>query len=98
MYTTHNAPSTHTHTLHTTHTHTTPTLHPLHTHTTGRQLFEEDHPLEIMLDGSCAHRNSKLVLRDNTYSTIQWDAFALPELIRILHQEEEIYIKKVTLQ
>ncbi len=64
-------------------------------------MFEEDHPLEIMLDGSCAHRNSKLVLRDNTYSTIQWDAFALPELtnfIRILHQEEEIYIKKVTLQ
>ncbi|XP_064398859.1 ras association domain-containing protein 5-like isoform X2 [Halichondria panicea] len=64
-----------------------------------RRLFEEDHPLEIMLDGSCAHRNSKLVLRDNTYSTIQWDAFALPELtnfIRILHQEEEIYIKKLT--
>ena len=64
-------------------------------------MFEEDHPLEIILDGSCTHRNSKLVLRDNTYSTIQWDAFALPELtnfIRILQQEKEIYIKKVTPQ
>ncbi|XP_064407242.1 uncharacterized protein LOC135352063 isoform X3 [Halichondria panicea] len=60
-----------------------------------RLLFEEDHPLEIMLDGSCAHRNSKLVLRDKTFS---WDVFALPELtnfIRILHQQEEIYINKL---
>ena len=66
----------------------------------GRRLFEEDHPLEIALDASCSHRNSKLVLRDNTYSTIQWDAFTLPELanfIQILHREEDIYAGKVRL-
>ena len=64
----------------------------------GRRLFEDDHPLEIALDASCSHRNSKLVLRDNTYSTIQWDAFTLPELtnfIQILQREEEIYAGKV---
>jgi len=45
-----------------------------------------------------SHRNSKLVLRDNTYSTIQWDAFSAPELgnfIQILQREEELYIAKV---
>jgi hypothetical protein len=66
----------------------------------GRRLFEDDHPLEIALDASCSHRNSKLVLRDNTYSTIQWDAFTLPELtnfIQILQREEEIYAGKVRL-
>lgn len=65
---------------------------------TGRRLFEEDYPLQIVLEGSCAHRNSKLVLRDNTYSTIQWDAFTQPELqnfIQILQREEDIYADKV---
>ncbi len=64
----------------------------------GRRLFEEDRPLEISLDASVSHRNSKLVLRDNTYSTIQWDAFSAPELgnfIQILQREEELYIAKV---
>ena len=63
----------------------------------GRRLFEEDYPLEIALDASCSHRNSKLVLRDNIYS-IQWDTFTLPELtnfIQILQREEEIYAGKV---
>ena len=52
----------------------------------------------MVLEGSCVHRNSKLVLRDNTYSTIQWDAFTQPELhnfIQILQREEEIYADKV---
>ena len=38
------------------------------------------------------------MLRDNTYSTIQWDAFTQPELhnfIQILQREEEIYADKV---
>ena len=64
----------------------------------GRRLFKDDHPLEIALDASCSHRNSKLVLRDNTYSTIQWGAFILPELtnfIQILQREEEIYAGKI---
>lgn len=64
----------------------------------GRRLFEEDHPLEISLDASVSHRNSKLVLRDNTYSTIQWDAFSSPELnnfVQMLHREEELYVAKV---
>ena len=54
--------------------------------------------MTVVLEASCAHRNSKLVLRDNTYSTIQWDAFTLPELsnfIQILHREEDIYAEKV---
>ncbi len=65
---------------------------------TGRRLFEEDRPLEISLDASVSHRNSKLVLRDNTYSTIQWDAFTSPELsnfIQILQIEEELYLDRV---
>ena len=52
----------------------------------------------MVLEESCVHRNSKLVLRDNTYSTIQWDAFTQPELhnfIQILQREEEIYADKV---
>lgn len=64
----------------------------------GRRLFEEDRPLEISLDASVSHRNSKLVLRDNTYSTIQWAAFTAPELsnfIQILQREEDLYIEKV---
>ena len=67
-------------------------------HLAGRRLFEEDRPLEISLDASVCHRNSKLVLRDNTYSTIQWDAFSAPELsnfIQILQREEELYVDKV---
>ena len=75
------------------------TTHSTHTpHTIGRRLFEEDFPLQMVLEGSCVHRNSKLVLRDNTYSTIQWDAFTQPELhnfIQILQREEEIYADKV---
>lgn len=64
-----------------------------------RRLFEEDHPLEIALEASSAHRNSKLVLRDNTYSTIQWSAFTCPELqnfVQILQREEEIYCARLT--
>ena len=79
------------------HTKTSPSLSPP-LHLSGRRLFEEDHPIEIALDASCSHRNSKLVLRDNTYSTIKWDAFTLPELtnlIQILQREEEIYAGKV---
>ena len=52
----------------------------------------------MVLEGSCVYRNSKLVLRDNTYSTIQWDAFTQPEVhnfIQILQREEEIYADKV---
>jgi hypothetical protein len=63
-----------------------------------RRLFEEDNPLEIALEASVTNRNSKLVLRDNTYSTIQWDAFTQPELnnfILILRREEELYIEKL---
>ena len=70
-------------------------------HYIGRRLFEEDRPLEISLDASVSHRNSKLVLRDNTYSTIQWDAFSSPELsnfIQILHREEELYEAKVSVE
>ena len=65
---------------------------------TGRRLFEEDNPLEIALEASVSNRNSKLILRDNTYSTIQWDAFTPPELnnfILILRREEELYVNKV---
>ena len=64
----------------------------------GRRLFEEDNPLEIVLEASVTNRNSKLILRDNTYSTIQWDAFTQPELnnfIQILQREEELYVDKV---
>ena len=64
----------------------------------GRRLFEEDNPLVISLEASVTNRNSKLVLRDNTYSTIQWDAFTQPELnnfILILRREEELYMEKV---
>ena len=64
----------------------------------GRRLFEEDNPLEIALEASVTNRNSKLILRDNTYSTIQWDAFTQPELnnfIQILRREEELYVDKV---
>ena len=67
---------------------------------TARRLFDEDYPLQVVLEASAAHRNSKLVLRDNTYSTIQWSAFTLPELgnfIQILQREEEIYASKVRL-
>ena len=90
----------HTHTLHYTfHTHSTHTPHTTQTTSTiGRRLFEEDFPLQMVLEGSCVHRNSKLVLRDNTYSTIQWDAFTQPELhnfIQILQREEEIYADRV---
>ena len=63
-----------------------------------RRLFEEDNPLVIALEASVSNRNSKLILRDNTYSTIQWDAFTPPELnnfILILRREEELYIDKV---
>ena len=65
---------------------------------TDRRLFEEDNPLEIALEASVSNRNSKLILRDNTYSTIQWDAFTPPELnnfILILRREEELYVNKV---
>ena len=65
----------------------------------GRRLFEEDHPLTVILEGSVAGRNSKLVLRDNLCSTIQWDAFSLPELnnfITMLHREEKIYASRVS--
>lgn len=65
----------------------------------GRRLFEEDHPLTVILEGSVAGRNSKLVLRDNLCSTIQWDAFSYPELqnfISILQREEEIYASRVS--
>lgn len=61
-------------------------------------MFEEDFPLEVVLEANCAHRNSKLVLRDNTYHTIQWEAFTAPELqnfILMLQREEEIYASKV---
>ena len=64
----------------------------------GRRLFEEDNPLVISLEASVSNRNSKLILRDNTYSTIQWDAFTPPELnnfILILRREEELYMEKV---
>jgi protein tyrosine/serine phosphatase len=64
----------------------------------GRRLFEEDNPLVISLEASVSNRNSKLILRDNTYSTIQWDAFTHPELnnfILILRREEELYMEKV---
>ncbi len=67
----------------------------------GRRLFEEDRPLTVILEGSVAGRNSKLVLRDNLCSTIQWDAFSYPELqnfIIILRREEEIYASRVCLQ
>ena len=72
-----------------------------HTHSSisGRRLFEEDHPLTVILEGSVAGRNSKLVLRDNLCSTIQWDAFSLPELnnfITMLHREEKIYASRVS--
>ena len=63
-----------------------------------RRLFEEDNPLVISLEASVTSRNSKLILRDNTYSTIQWDAFTQPELnnfILILRREEDLYIDKV---
>ena len=63
-----------------------------------RRLFEEDNPLVISLEASVSNRNSKLILRDNTYSTIQWDAFTHPELnnfILILRREEELYVEKV---
>jgi hypothetical protein len=63
-----------------------------------RRLFEEDNPLEIALEASITNRNSKLVLRDNTYSTIQWDAFTPPELnnfIAILRREEELHMDKL---
>ena len=52
----------------------------------------------MVLDSSVAGRNSKLVLRDNLCSTIQWDAFTLPELnnfVAILKREEEIYASRV---
>ena len=49
--------------------------------------LEEDHPLEIALDASCSHRNSKLVLRDNTYSTIQWDALIHTARAHQLHTD-----------
>ena len=65
----------------------------------GRRLFEEDRPLTVILEGSVARRNSKLVLRDNLCSTIQWDAFSLPELnnfIAILRREEDIYASRVS--
>ena len=64
----------------------------------GRRLFDEDNPLKVSLEASVAGRNSKIVLRDNLCSTIQWDAFSLPELqnfIIILQREEEIYISRV---
>ena len=64
----------------------------------GRRLFEEDNPLGIALEASVNNRNSKLILRDNTYSTIQWEAFTHPELnnfILILRREEELYMEKV---
>ena len=67
-------------------------------HSVGRRLFEEDKPLTVILEGSVAGRNSKLVLRDNLCSTIQWDAFSYPELhnfITILQREEEIYASRV---
>jgi hypothetical protein len=63
-----------------------------------RRLFEEDNPLVISLEASVSNRNSKLILRDNTYSTIQWDAFTQPELnnfILILRREEELYVEKL---
>lgn len=63
-----------------------------------RRLFEEDFPLEVVLEANGAHRNSKLVLRDNTYHTIQWEAFSVPELsnfILMLQREEEIYATKL---
>lgn len=65
----------------------------------GRRLFEDDRPLTVILEGSVAGRNSKLVLRDNLCSTIQWDAFSYPELqnfISILQREEEIYASRVS--
>lgn len=64
----------------------------------GRRLFDEDHPLQEVLEASIVGRNSKLALRDNLCSTIQWDAFSLPELnnfITILGREESLYADKV---
>lgn len=66
----------------------------------GRRLFDEDHPLEVVLEASVFGHNSKLTLRDNLCSTIQWDAFTLPELqnfITILQREESIYASRVSL-
>lgn len=67
---------------------------------TGRRLFDEDHPLQVVLEASVVGRNSKLALRDNLCSTIQWDAFSLPELqnfIAILSREEGIYADRVSI-
>lgn len=66
---------------------------------TGRRLFDEDHPLQEVLEASIVGRNSKLALRDNLCSTIQWDAFSLPELqnfITILAREETLYAERVS--
>ena len=86
---------------HVLHTNTVPRLEVMWTNSwssSGRRLFDEDFPLEVVLEANFAHRNSKLVLRDNTYHTIQWDAFTAPELsnfILMLQREEEIYASKV---
>ena len=55
-----------------------------------RQLFIDDPPLEIAWMPAAPTGNSMLVLRDNTYSIIQWDAFTLPELTNFIH----IYYKE----
>jgi hypothetical protein len=65
---------------------------------TGRRLFDEDHPLQALLEASSMGRNSKFALRDNLCSTIQWDAFTLPELqnfITILGREENIHADRL---
>lgn len=65
----------------------------------GRRLFDEDRPLQEVLESSVVGRSSKLALRDNLCSTIQWDAFSLPELqnfITILGREENLYADKVS--
>ena len=60
----------------------------------GRWLFEEDHPLDIALDASCSHLNSKLVLRTTRTPpcsgmmlerwAVGWDHRLLPGVLEVL--------------
>ena len=44
---------------------------PLQTLLPARRMFNEEHPLEILVDSASEERYSKLVLRDNTDGSIQ---------------------------
>jgi hypothetical protein len=63
-----------------------------------RRLFNEECPLEILVDSAAEDRFSKLVLRDNVDGSIQWSGFSFPELQNftlMLQREEELHIKEL---